>query len=109
PITLRQLIAHVSGLPDYTKQSAFKPAEDYKSGQVIALVQNVPLDFKPGTQVANSPTDFFLLGLIVEKVSGLSYETFVTKNQIERLGLKNTMFASGLAGVKQEAVEQNDF
>ena len=38
----------------------------------------------------------------------MSYEAFVTKNQIERLGLKNTMFASGLAKMKQEAVEKNE-
>jgi D-alanyl-D-alanine carboxypeptidase len=109
PITVRQLMAHVSGLPDYTKQAAFNPAQEYKPGEVIALVKSVPLAFQPGTQVANSATDFFLLGLVVEKVSGMSYEAFVTKNQIERLGLKNTMFASALPGVKQEAVEKNDF
>ena len=39
----------------------------------------------------------------------MPYEEFVTKNQIERLGLKNTVFASGLSGVKQEAVEANGF
>lgn len=109
PLTVRQLMAHVSGLPDYTKQAGFKPAGDYQSGQVIALVKDLPLAFPPGTQVANSATDFFLLGLVIEKVSGMSYEAFVTKNQIERLGLKNTLFASALPGVKQEAVEQNDF
>jgi len=109
PLTVRQLMAHVSGTPDYTKQAAFNPAHEYKPGEVIALVKNVPLAFQPGTQVANSATDFFLLGLVVEKVSGLSYEAFVTKNQIERLGLKNTLFASALPGVKLEAVEKNDF
>lgn len=108
-ITVRQLMAHVSGLPDYTKQASFDPAREYKPGEVIALVKNVPLAFQPGTQVANSATDFFLLGLVVEKVSGMTYEAFVTKNQIERLGLKNTMFASALPGVKQEPVEKNDF
>ncbi|MBI5568401.1 MAG: serine hydrolase [Desulfomonile tiedjei] len=109
PITVRQLMAHVSGLPDYTKQAAFNPSQDYKPGEVIALVQNLPLAFPRGMQVANSATDFFLLGLVIEKASGMSYEAFVTRNQIERLGLKNTMFASGLPTVKQEAVEKNDF
>ena len=109
PITVRQLMAHASGLPDYTKQAAFNPDQEYKAGEVIALVKNAPLAFQPGAQVANSATDFFLLGLIIEKVSGVSYESFVTKNQISRLGLKNTLFASALPGVKQEAVEKNDF
>jgi len=109
PITVRQLMAHVSGLPDYTKQPGFEPAREYKPAQVIALVENIPVAFKPGTQVADSATDFFLLGLVVQKVSGMSYEAFVIKNQVERLKLKNTMFGSALPSVKQEAVEDNDF
>ncbi|MFN0053024.1 MAG: serine hydrolase [Planctomycetales bacterium] len=107
-VTVRQLLAHASGLPDYTKQPAFQPSREYKPDEVIALVKDVAPEFKPGTNVANSATDFFLLGLVVERASGMSYEAFVTKNQIERLGLKNTMFASGLANVKQEAVETNN-
>ena len=104
-LTLRQLLAHTSGLPDYTKQPAFQPAREYKPEEVIALVKDMPAAFKPDTKVANSATDFFLLGLVVEKASGMSYEAFVTKNQIEKLGLKNTLFASGLSAVKQESVE----
>lgn len=106
-LTIRQLMAHVSGLPDYTKQAAFKPDQPAQPGEVIGLVRSLPLAFKPGTQVADSATDFFLLGLLVEKASGMPYEAFVTKQQIERLGLKHTLFASGLAKVKQEAVEKN--
>jgi CubicO group peptidase (beta-lactamase class C family)/uncharacterized protein (DUF302 family) len=108
-VTVRQLLAHVSGLPDYTRQPSFDPAREYQPVEVIALVKDVPLAFQPGTQTANSATDFFLLGLVVEKASGMSYEAFVTRNQIERLGLKNTLFVSGLPGVKQEAVEKNAF
>jgi D-alanyl-D-alanine carboxypeptidase len=108
-ITVRQLMGHISGLPDYTKQPSFQPFQAYEPGELIALVKDVPLAFKAGTQVAASATDFFLLGLVIEKVSGMSYEAFVTKNQIERLGLKNTLFVAGLPNVKQEAVEKNDF
>jgi D-alanyl-D-alanine carboxypeptidase len=72
-------------------------------------VKDVPLASEPGTQVANSATGFFLLGLVVERASGMSYEAFVSTYQIERLGLKNTLFASGLSGVKSEAVETSGF
>lgn len=108
-ITLRQLMAHASGLPDYTKQAGFDASREYAPAEAIALVAETPLAFQPGTAVANSATDFYLLGLVVEAASGMSYEEFVTKNQIERLGLKNTMFASDLPKVKQEAVETNGF
>lgn len=108
-ITVRQLMAHASGLPDYMKQAGFEPTREYTPAEVIALVAQTPLAFQPGTAVANSATDFYLLGLVVEAASGMSYEAFVTKNQIERLGLKNTVFASDLPRVKQEAVEANGF
>jgi CubicO group peptidase (beta-lactamase class C family)/uncharacterized protein (DUF302 family) len=108
-VTIRQLMAHVSGVPDYTRQPSFQPTRAYKPEEIIALIKDVTPAFAPGTQVANSATDFFLLGLVIERVSGISYEAFVTQNQIQRLGLKNTMFASGLPGVKQEAVVAQDF
>jgi CubicO group peptidase (beta-lactamase class C family)/uncharacterized protein (DUF302 family) len=108
-IPVRQLMAHASGLPDYTKQSGFDAAREYGPAEIIALVANKPLEFKPGTAVANSATDFFLLGLVVEAASGMSYEEYVTKNQIERLGLTNTLFASDLPRVKQEEVAKNGF
>jgi CubicO group peptidase (beta-lactamase class C family)/uncharacterized protein (DUF302 family) len=104
-VTVRQLLAHASGLPDYTQQPSFQPDGDYKPDDIIALVKDAAPAFKPGTRVANSATDFFLLGLIVERASGMSYEAFVTRHQIERLGLKNTLFAPGLAEVKSEPVE----
>ncbi|MBA4107414.1 MAG: peptidase [Pirellula sp.] len=106
-ITVRQLMAHASGLPDYTHQAGFDAARAYAPAEVIALVAETPLAFQPGTAVANSATDFYLLGLVVEAASGMSYEAFVTENQIKRLGLKNTMFAADLPQVKQEAVEAN--
>ncbi len=108
-VTVRQLMAHASGLPDYTKHPSFQPAGEYKADEVIALIKDDAPAFTRGTRVANSATDFFLLGLIVERASGMSYEAFVTKNQIERLGLKNTLFASGLSSVKSEAVETSGF
>jgi CubicO group peptidase (beta-lactamase class C family)/uncharacterized protein (DUF302 family) len=109
PLTVRHLMAHASGLPDYTTQGGFDPARDYSPRELLALVRDAPLAFTPGSQAAASGTDFFLLGLVVEAASGTSYEAFVTKNQIERLGLRNTMFASGLTAVKQETLEAAPF
>lgn len=107
-LPLRYLLGHTSGLPDYTLQPGFDATKDYASADVLALIKNLPLAFKPGTQVSRSAANFFLLGLVIEKVSGMSYEEFVTKGQIEPLGLKNTLFPSKLAQVKHEAVENND-
>lgn len=108
-VTIRQLMAHASGLPDYTKQAGFDPAREYKPAEILALVRQAQAVFAPGAHVAASATDFFLLGLAIEHASGMSYEAYVTKNQIERLSLENTVFASGLPAVKQETLAAPGF
>ncbi|HWI16895.1 MAG TPA: serine hydrolase domain-containing protein, partial [Vicinamibacterales bacterium] len=98
-----------SGLPDYTKQAGFDPARDYTAAEILGLVRHTPAAFQPGARAAASATDFFLLALAIERASGMSYQAFVTKHQIERLSLRNTVFASGLAAVKQEALDAAPF
>ncbi len=106
-ITVRQLMGHVTGLPDYTSQPSFQPAAKYTPDEVISLVKDLAPTFQPAQSVARSATDFFLLGLVVERSSGMSYEAFITRHQIVRLGLKNTLFASGLSGVKSEVFDSS--
>lgn len=90
--TVAQLLAETTGIADYTKMSDFTPTKQYTPKQLLALVYNKPLAFKAGTQAAQSATNFVLLGLLIEKASGMSYENFVTKYQIKPLDLKNTYF-----------------
>jgi uncharacterized protein (DUF302 family) len=109
PVTIRQLMAHTSGLPDYTKQRGFDSSRDYAPLEILGLVKDAAPAFKPGAQAAASATDFFLLAQAVEQASGMSFEGYVTRNQIERLSLKNTVFASKLDTVKQEPLDKAPF
>ena len=93
-ITVRDLMTHSSGIPDYTDTPDFDYSKDYTPAEIIALVKDKELLFEPGTQSIESATDFFILGLIIEKTSGMTYQEYVTKNQIERVGLKHTFFVS---------------
>lgn len=104
-ITIRQLFTHSSGLPNYTDLKEFNYASAYTPQQIIQLMKERPLLFSPGTNVSASATDFYLLGVIVEKASGMSYEEYVTKNQIERAGLKHTYFLSTINNIKSEPSE----
>ena len=103
-ITIRQLLQHSAGLPDYRDRPGFDVSASYTPAGLIASVAGLPLEFTPGTDVRQSATNFLLLAEVVEKVSGKSYRDFVKKNQIDRLGLRQTFFAADLAGVKQEDV-----
>jgi CubicO group peptidase (beta-lactamase class C family)/uncharacterized protein (DUF302 family) len=106
-ITVRQLLGHSSGLPDYTKQAGFDARKGYTPRDVIPSIRNLPLAFKPGTQVVRSGTDFLLLGLAIEQTSGTSYEEFVTKGQFEALELTHTYFPSQLARIKRDDVSRS--
>ena len=65
-----------------------------------------PLHFVPGTDVEQSATNFLLLTEIVERVSGLSYHDFVTKRQIEFLGLGHTGFKEDLGQFHHEDISR---
>ena len=73
-VTLRQLLAHASGLPDYTQQPSYRAARKPRPEGVLELMKDTPTVFPPGARVANSATDTMLLRLTVERVSGTNYE-----------------------------------
>jgi len=95
--TLFELLQHASGLPDYRTSPNFKDGQSYKPAELIALVADKPPLFKAGTDVRQSATDFLLLGLAIERASGMSFHDYVTRNQIEPLKLNSTMFAEDFA------------
>ena len=87
-ITLHQLLTHSSGLGDP------EGIDDYDPVPLAEYVRQVlaqPLLFAPGTGYTYSNVNFSLLGAIIEKLSGLSYEAFVR----ERLFLPNEMYETG--------------
>ncbi|MBN9086279.1 MAG: serine hydrolase [Reyranella sp.] len=93
-ITILDLLQHASGIPDYRTAGAFKEGQHYLPAELLALVSGLPLEFQPGTQVRQSATGFALLGMIVEKASGMSYHDFVWSKQITPLGLRATQFVA---------------
>lgn len=75
-ITLAQLLSHTSGVYDYTQLNDFMLSETARPAteqRMLALFQNRPLDFAPGTDWRYSNSGYSLLGYIIEKVTGLSY------------------------------------
>jgi D-alanyl-D-alanine carboxypeptidase len=73
-ITVRNLLGHTSGLPEYTKDEkfieAFTSGEDLSPREIVSFVSSEPLAFEPGTRYEYSDTDNIVLGLIIEAASG---------------------------------------
>jgi CubicO group peptidase (beta-lactamase class C family) len=91
-IRIRHLLTHTSGIRDKlggpgTLATAFYPAtQDY----LIALFKYLPLDFDPGSQYAYSNSGYYLLGYIIEKVSGQNYVDFLRDAFFKPLGMGQT-------------------
>jgi len=78
-ITIQHCLTHQSGIPSYTEVDAYwqMTRKDKTHEELLALVRDLLLKFVPGTRNAYDNTAFYLLGLIIEAVSGMSYEAFL--------------------------------
>jgi len=92
-VTLRHLMSHTSGYEDYAPQDYTIPAwmKPTTPQAVVHEWATRPLDFEPGTQYQYSNTNFNILGLVVEKVSGERFWTFLSKRVLKPLGLARTI------------------
>lgn len=95
-ITIHNLLNHTSGIKTYevTKSYDSTIRKDFKPGEFMDVFKNEPMDFKPGEQFSYSNSGYFLLGIIIEKVSGKTYEEFIKKRIFEPFGMKNSYYGN---------------
>ncbi|MGD0247989.1 MAG: serine hydrolase domain-containing protein [Candidatus Limnocylindrales bacterium] len=100
-ITIKELLTHTSGIPDYTNLPDFVDYAGQPSTplQIVAHFRDLPLDFAPGTTWKYDNSGYFLLGYIIEQVSGLSYEAFLQKYILTPLNLSDTGYNHNSNGV----------
>ncbi|UKM66105.1 beta-lactamase family protein [Flavobacteriaceae bacterium GSB9] len=91
-ITIENLLNHTSGIPSFTERSDISDIEKtaLTPEQIVALFKDEPLNFPPGSKYSYSDSGYTLLGLIIEKTSGLGYESFLVQNIFKPAKLKNT-------------------
>jgi D-alanyl-D-alanine carboxypeptidase len=96
-ITVRQLLNQVSGIPNYTAGGKLVKDKIYTKAEILALVKDEPQRFEPGAKWDYSNTNYFLLGMVIEKVAGKSYPEFMRDRIFKPLGMKSTVInTSGL-------------
>jgi CubicO group peptidase (beta-lactamase class C family) len=95
-ITIRNLLTHTSGIPNFTGFPDYQKLEPFPTtaGELVARFRDKPLDFQPNEKYSYSNSGFVLLGYIIEKLTGESYEKFVTENLFVPLGMKDTGYDS---------------
>ncbi|HEU5217246.1 MAG TPA: serine hydrolase domain-containing protein [Gemmatimonadales bacterium] len=91
-ITVRHLLTHTSGLPDWEGPGLLDFHREYTAAEYIQLIGSHPLDFEPGAQWSYTNSAFPLLGLMIEAVTGRPYERFVTSRILEPAGMTESRF-----------------
>jgi D-alanyl-D-alanine carboxypeptidase len=102
-ITVRELLAMRSGIYDYTSDRKFlraftaNPRMKFGVREVIRIVRRHKPQFAPGARTEYADSNYYLLGVILQKVTGRSVESVITRDVIRRAGLRQTSFPTTAA------------
>jgi len=92
-ITIHQLLCHKSGIPEFLGTKAYNNQDDpLRVENALKEFADKPLVTAPGEVLRYSNSGYILLGRIVEKVSGKSYEEYLTENILTPAGMTHTAF-----------------
>jgi D-alanyl-D-alanine carboxypeptidase len=91
-VTVRHLLNHTSGIKNYTSTKDFDKTmrKDFGQRELLALVEGEPLEFAPGEKWNYSNTGYYLLGMLIEKVTGKKYSEFLQERIFHPLGMTHT-------------------
>ncbi|MDD7913132.1 serine hydrolase [Polaribacter ponticola] len=104
-ITIHHLLTHTSGIKSYTSMQEFGKVMtlDKSPLKFIDFFKNEPMDFNPGEKYKYNNSGYFILGYIIEKVSGLSYAKFLQERIFDKIDMKNSYFGSHTKLIKNRA------
>jgi len=93
-VTIDHLLTHTSGIKSYTGMPEFWKTQglDSSVSEMIDFFKKEPFEFEPGEKWNYNNSGYFLLGAIIEKVSGQPYGQFVEKNIFLPLGMTHSFY-----------------
>ena len=98
-VTLRHLLGHTSGISELAEMPELRAMQLMRNptatrDDVYKVINRHPFQFPTGTMQTYSNSGFWLLGLIIEKASGMTYEDYVEKKIFEPLGMTRSMYCN---------------
>src|SRR5262245_24742569 len=105
-VTLRRLLSHTSGIFSFSEEPDWEinyMAPRFPRDSAYRLIKVEPFKFPTGTAQAYSNSGFWLLGLVVEKASGMRFEDYVQRQIFDPLGMKRSMYCNSSANVTRRA------
>lgn len=105
-ITIEHLLHHSSGIPNYTSLKSYQSFKNHRVSQLkmLELMAYPPLNHSPGSKNEYSNSGYFLLGMIIEKVSNLSYQEFIHKHVFTPLNMQHSGFIDDI-NINQEKAD----
>ncbi|MEU7218877.1 serine hydrolase domain-containing protein [Nocardia iowensis] len=94
-ITIRNLLQHTSGLPDYADlipEFTANPLTHYGADELVRRALTLPAQFQPGAKWNYCNTNYLVAGAVIERITGSSVEAEITRRIIEPLGLRDTYY-----------------
>src|SRR5215831_12154293 len=104
-MTIFNVLTHTAGIPNFTSFPDYQSSEPFATTpeKLVARFRDKPLEFQPGERMNYSNSGYVLLGYLIEKVSGQSYEKFVQENIFTPLGMKDSGYDSNSAVIPRRA------
>ena len=89
-ITIRNLLTHTSGLPDYTDFKNFNEKIYYSEDSLAKMIATSPLVFQPSSAYGYSNSNFYLLSLIIEKITGKDFGDALNVIVLKKIGMSTS-------------------
>jgi CubicO group peptidase (beta-lactamase class C family) len=105
-ITIHHLLTHTSGMIVMPADSSY-PDTPITPLELLDRFEDAPLDFQPGEKISYSNCGYWVLGTIIEQVSGQSYEAFVQQWILDPLDMHDSGFDQDASGLAVGYVDQN--
>ncbi len=104
-ITIFNLLTHTSGIPNFTSFPDYPDSEATSTTpeKLVERFRSKPLDFPPGSKWSYSNSGYVLLGYLIEKVSGKTYQQFLQENIFTPLDMKDSGYDSNTAIILHRA------
>jgi CubicO group peptidase (beta-lactamase class C family) len=93
PVTIHHLLSQTSGIPEFfdiDEEEMYLLSQEHTPEQLISYYKNKPLEFEPGTKFQYSNSNYPLLGVVIEKISGMSLKKYFQVNLFDPLGMRST-------------------
>ncbi len=107
-VTIENLLNHTSGITNYTGLLELRSNENKAAAKSTEQRFNdfnkVPLEYTPGERYSYTNSGFFILGMIIEKVTGISYGEYIEKNIFDPLKMKSSYYDGGNPEINKRAV-----